>query len=308
MNRHQKCVTVLLFGGLGNQLFQYFAGLATASAMNASLCLRPIKQSVLRAVDQSMGMGAIEVEGTIKNSILPTKIQERLLHILLDSREHTDKKQKFIVKKNWIVNDVDLDQLLIEEPRSLTLVGYFQDLKYINFLENREKKIDLFLKNHSPWFLTLANEAIGSRPIIIHIRRGDYVKFQDTIGMLDFNYYLGALSKIPNFVRNKQEVWIFSDSISEAREFLSFAGISAKKARIIEPPVGSSEAESLLLMSYGSALVTSNSTFSWWSAYLSREANPVIVPKKWFKGLNDPINLKQLQWEQMESIWKNEIK
>jgi len=304
MNRHQKRVTVLLFGGLGNQLFQYFAGLATASAMNASLCLRPVKQSVVRAVDQGMRIGTIEVEGTIKNSMLPTKIQERILQILLDSNEHTNKREKFIVKRNWITNDVNLDQILIEEPRSLTLVGYFQDLKYINFLENRGKKIDLFLKNYSPWFLTLANEAKRSRPIIVHIRRGDYVKFQDTIGMLDFNYYLGALSKIPNFVKNKQEVWIFSDSISEAKQFLSLSGISAKMARIIEPPVGSSEAESLILMSYGSALITSNSTFSWWSAYLSREANPVIVPKKWFKGLVDPINLKQLEWEQLDSIWK----
>ena len=307
MNSNQKKVTVLLFGGLGNQLFQYFAGLATASAMNATLCLRPVKQSVFRQLNQDTGIAAIDFQGSMKKSILPTKVQERILRMFLNSSGDISQMQKLGEKRKWIVNDIDLEMLSRNEPRNLLLVGYFQDLKYINFLKNAGLEIDLSLKNYSPWFLTLKIEAKKSNPIIIHIRRGDYAKFQNTIGLLDFKYYLSAINGIPSFSKNEKEVWIFSDSISEAKDFLAFTGIPLENSRIIEPPADSTEAESLILMSYGSALVTSNSTFSWWSAFLSRHASPIIVPKKWFKGLKDPTNLKQIHWKQMDSIWKTEI-
>jgi hypothetical protein len=74
------------------------------------------------------------------------------------------------------------------------------------------------------------------------------------------------------------------------------------KVRWVEPPVGSSEAESLLLMAKSRGLVISNSTFSWWSAAIG-DPERVIAPTKWFKAADDPEGLILPTWQTVESSW-----
>jgi hypothetical protein len=43
--------------------------------------------------------------------------------------------------------------------------------------------------------------------------------------------------------------------------------------------------------------VTSNSSFSWWAAYLSSpKPSLVIYPTPWFTGINEPQNLIPESW------------
>ena len=56
-------------------------------------------------------------------------------------------------------------------------------------------------------------------------------------------------------------------------------------------------------MSLGRAIIISNSSFSWWSAFLSKEASLILAPRKWFKGIQDPKDLLPPEWITLESDW-----
>jgi hypothetical protein len=59
----------------------------------------------------------------------------------------------------------------------------------------------------------------------------------------------------------------------------------------------------MILMSRASDLIISNSTFSWWSAYISNKETNVVAPNKWFRDLEDPKMLIPEHWHQVDSQW-----
>jgi hypothetical protein len=72
-------VTVYLFGGLGNQLFQYFAGLSIAQATGAKLYLKPFGQTSAVGREGELGIMAFKTEGILVSSKIPDRLQEKLL-------------------------------------------------------------------------------------------------------------------------------------------------------------------------------------------------------------------------------------
>jgi hypothetical protein len=67
--------------------------------------------------------------------------------------------------------------------------------------------------------------------------------------------------------------------------------------------------ETLILMSMASGHVISNSTFSWWGAYLGhikkRNGN-VIAPNPWFKNMVPPDKLIPRDWTLLDAEWINQ--
>jgi hypothetical protein len=184
--------------------------------------------------------------------------------------------------------------------------GYFQSYLYVDAVVRNPHFQGLTLGQPSAWFQEYASRAKADRPIMVHVRRGDFAKLAEEFGMLSANYYVAAI----NLVRQKDEgscpIWVFSDEIEQVQIELEAAfheaGIRNQTEWILPPP-GTDAAESLLLMSLGSANVISNSTFSWWSAILNPTAL-VVAPSKWFKGKEDPIGLIPDFWFKSPSVWK----
>ena len=56
--------------------------------------------------------------------------------------------------------------------------------------------------------------------------------------------------------------------------------------------------EDLLLMSMCDNQIISNSSFSWWGAWLTRNKGVKIAPKKWFgvKGPSDQNDITPKNW------------
>lgn len=297
-----KRVTVYLFGGLGNQLFQYFAGLATAEAMGAKLYLKPFGQTSAVGREGEMGIAAFKTDGIATFSKIPPRLQEKLLRRFV-TFIHLFRLGKFSRQYGIFVSDVsELPEIEMDCHRHIRLMGYFQDYKFLDFLESKKEITALSLVNPSPWFVDLQEQACMNKPIIVHIRRGDYLNHAETIGVLDFTYFKNALDVIPR--NGNSNFWIFSDAVDVAKDFARYAELPDLRTRIIQAPPDSSDAESMLLMTLGSALVISNSTFSWWGAYLNKNADFIIAPKKWFKNLEDPANLIPGNWIYCESVWQ----
>lgn len=141
-------------------------------------------------------------------------------------------------------------------------------------------------KSGSLKFKSLLEEVEQLEPIIIHLRRGDYLNYLNVYGRGDQSYWRDAVSR---FVRTRP-VWVFSDDPSgeAVRSELGF-----DPTRFVGPEEELFPLELLRLMTTSSAFVGSNSTFSWWCAALGPGHRISVLPdlisaKSSIRDLGDP--------------------
>lgn len=105
----------------------------------------------------------------------------------------------------------------------------------------------------------------------IHVRRGDYEKLKHIYNSLKPDYYNRAI----DLINPGGPVYIFSDDIKWCENNLNI-----KNSFYINQ---SSAIADFIAMSKCAHNIISNSTFSWWAAWLnSNDLKKVICPEKWF--------------------------
>lgn len=179
----------------------------------------------------------------------------------------------------YIINKGDYD-----------LRGYFQSEFYF------DKEITKKYFSFNADLATKINQIVDHKnfinPILISVRRGDFVHHPQ-YHQLDYRYYYLAL--IINFKdwRERTVVWISDDIdyckfiFSHFENFFFSDNLSA--------------IEQLVLSQNCNDFIISNSTFSWWAAYLSEKQNSkVIRPIANFRGkyleINSDIDFYPNRW------------
>lgn len=161
-----------------------------------------------------------------------------------------------------------------------TMVGHFQSWRYFDDVADEVRKRLSSLTAPSDWFRE-QSELLqpGRGDVMLHVRRGDYLlpEQQRVQGLTTRAYYLRALAVLRRMGFDGR-VWLSSDSPDAARAELADVGDLA----VLDPPPGTSPFEVVLLMARADALVTANSSFSWWAGYLGdRPGHTVIAPRPW---------------------------
>ncbi len=157
----------------------------------------------------------------------------------------------------------------IEYRERLLLSGYFQSEKYFAPTLVRELfKIDpgteKKLKNE---YKHLSLEETVS----INVRRGDYLKQQRTHPVCRMEYFKAAI----NLLGEKRNYLITSDDLEWCKTH--FTGKNFFFARQTDP------VSDLYLQTMCCDNIISNSTFSWWGAWLTTHpGKTVIAPAEWF--------------------------
>ena len=124
--------------------------------------------------------------------------------------------------------------------------------------------------------------------VCISIRRGDYLNHQyaDKFYICDENYIQRAIDMIKQLVDHPVLVF-FSDDIKWVKDTIITDIQSYYESG--DDPVW----EKLRLMYSCKHFVISNSTFSWWAQYLSRNEDKIVIsPDRWFN--DDSINVHHL--------------
>ena len=190
---------------------------------------------------------------------------------------------------------------IIQTLRSpISLVGYFQTYKYLADISSNSK-IEITPRDPSEWFKATSCEIDQAGSTVgIHLRRGDYAAYKSTLGMLADEYFIQVLSTIA-LHEKVDKVFIFSDSL-DAAELLN-QKISSFNCEVVVPPESVSPAESLLLISHCTFKIISNSTFSWWSGYLSKNPSTIFAPIPWYLNHVEPEALVPDEWRRVQSIW-----
>ena len=290
-----QVISTKVVGGIGNQLFCYFAGYSLARKFDYELSID--------VSDIRKGRSVHNV--SIESFRLPGKfisINETFLSLFC-KRIFNYLNQKFSLNlglnSNYHSKVIGYDPNLDKINGPAKLNGYFQTFKYFEGIS--KEVLPLKLKNESEWFKTTLKVLQESDFVSIHIRRGDYEKLSQNYGLLTESYYRRAIEKIDALSINGRFV-IFSDDIDKAREVLS--ELVTEETYWVVPPSNVSPAESLILMSHATANIIANSTFSWWGAALNTKKSPVIAPSKWFRNMEDPQDLYPPEWHLIESSWE----
>jgi hypothetical protein len=122
--------------------------------------------------------------------------------------------------------------------------------------------------------------------VSIHIRRGDYVSnklFNSMLGVLPESYYFNAIKYIRTVVE-KPAFFVFSDDI----DWCKIVFQKEKDVFFIENEKSKRGAASdLKLISICKHNIISNSSFSWWGAWLNKNPNKIVcAPKRWVSEEN----------------------
>ena len=179
--------------------------------------------------------------------------------------------------------------------KKILVIGYFQSYKWAIRPEVFQALSDMEPVNRSSELENNIELAISEKPLIIHIRLGDYLS-EENFGIPSPEYYREALSKM---LANSEYgcIWIFSDEIDKAKKYLTFD--FPLDVRWISA-INDSSSETLELMRYGYGYIIGNSSFSWWGAFLSRNSNvKVIAPSPWFRNLPEPEDLIPPTWSRI---------
>lgn len=148
--------------------------------------------------------------------------------------------------------------------------GYFQSEKYFKKNENKIRELFEIDDTTLHQILNKYGSILDNETCSIHVRRGDYLGLQEYHPTCSMSYFNEAISKINNNI-----YLIFSDDISWCKE--NFVGDNFV---FVE---GNNEVTDLYLMSMCSNNIISNSSYSWWGAWLNKnETKKVVAPKIWF--------------------------
>jgi len=289
--------TTRIKGGLGNQLFQFYAGLylARLSSSTPLFYFNTDAKGAFQHGDSLLDLDfGIELNRVLK--LKQTKLNSKLSRFLSLNHQsiynHTSK-----IWKTYQSSETGYDPQLQTLKGDLVLEGYFQTYKYFEYLKSKSFITGLFRPVVlSPSASQLQVELLKENPIIMHVRRGDYVANQHT-GLLSRGYYSEALGKVGS---GNRTVWVFSDDVDFAQK--DFSEREKEQWRWIGPNQLNRASDSLYLMSLAKDIVIGNSTFSYWAAILN-EQKTVIAPGKWHQNQKNPKDLYPDSWQIVTSTW-----
>ena len=272
-------IIVKFSGGIGNQLFQYAAGLRIAirnrtelKADLSSYSTDDLRQFRLHVFDVRLEQARrLDYEPFKKLRIygkrhMPLLLLERLGVIHLP-RTYTHLCPSFFPK-------------LLKAGRHSLLNGYWQSEEYFRDISTELRRNLEFVAPLPKEVQQLANEIAHKKCLSVHIRRGDYVANSTNLsnhGVCSVNYYKEALTYFQSRYEIDQ-VLIFSDDIPWVKENLPIG-----LPHIYASSISSEDYQDLYLMQHCIYHIIANSSFSWWGAWLS-QADPlhIIAPKQWF--------------------------
>jgi len=273
-------IIVRLNGGLGNQLFQYAAGLGVANKLGCNLTL-----DVSRLENPGPGITPRQFElGFLTKTPKIVRVPEppAFLNKIANSRHGWLANTSQRLSKQFFEQGRRYDPRIEKISRGTVLNGYFQSPRYFQGVELQLVDELLDSSDSTRWFEEMKQQISSPSSVAIHVRRGDYLTQPagSPHAPLSLDYYQRALAR---FQRDSERhtFYIFSDdpNVRPAE-----VGLDKGMVTIVKPPTYSPPIESLRLIAQASMIITANSSFSWWAGWLgsTRSGANVFMPSPWF--------------------------
>ena len=253
----ERVVIVQLAGGLGNQMYRYATAKALAERKNARLIVdtRFYDYTFENVTPREYELSVFELQVDILTDETLAQLSPKL----------NVYKEKLWHKYDEKINDVKLPCLLM---------GHWQSEKYFKSAEELLRS-DFCIKDSC---LSLEVKKMGMKlyqtpsSVSIHIRRTDYAVYP--YYFLPLQYYRRAVEYIQDKLA-EPVFYVFSDDPDWVEQHFDIQA----PFQVIRGHTG---IEDMYLMSQCRHNITSNSSFSWWAAWLNQNKDKIVIaPQKY---------------------------
>jgi hypothetical protein len=267
-------IIVQIMGGLGNQMFQYAAGLALSKRLKTKLYLDTTFFEVAKrerhVTPRIYELGLFGIYPSALSIFDKFDLKRHPARII---REHKEVKDELSAVEGNVI-----------------LQGYWQSNWYF---DNYRDEVQTAFKLNYP--LSVSAKKIyekiinDDRSVSLHFRRGDYVTNKaaaDMLGALPLKYYEHAITTLKH-KKNDINLYVFSDDIEWCKKNLKLN----TDVTFIDQATTSSD--DLKLMAACRHNVIANSSFSWWAGWLNQNRGKIVIaPKKWFANKPEYASLE----------------
>lgn len=279
-------IAIKLWGGLGNQLFQYSFGRSLSTKSGDELFFYQIGED---RADRPVLLTDLNVSIRFLGATDLAKFYRYSHNQLLYRMERRVLKTFPNINKSILV-EPNLSYIDPGKFKEHLFDGYWQSYKYFDSIKELLQK-ELRLKENIKLPVELSNEINQSNSVSIHIRRGDYLsgKSRSIYYHLNESYYINSILAISKFVEDPV-FFIFSDDTKWVKENYNFQG--NRNIRYVEHSLSPASCIDFSLMRKCKHNIIANSTFSWWAAWLNSNIDKtVFAPAIWYKDgrLNNTI-------------------
>jgi hypothetical protein len=263
-----------LAGGLGNQMFQYAFARALSIKYNTNL---KIDLSFLK--NRNMGPNF-----TYRNYELD------IFNVVEDFNPTFENCIRFDEPHLNYSKEI-VDNINRQIDKDIMIDGYWQSVKY--FEESKSViKSDFTFKSlvddsSVDKIKLMLDDIRSTNSVMLNIRRTDFLN-NDFHGVMGLDYINKSTELLESKIDNPK-YFIFSDDIEWCEE-----NIKLNNMVIVDHSYkGDRFSYYLQLMKECKNFIIPNSSFAWWSAWLSDSPNKIVIaPKKWFT--NESINTSDL--------------
>ena len=304
---------LILFGGLGNQIFQYITArelfgenfIIDTSFMQNSQYTFELPDLAQLTLVESIKYEAKKKTYFEKKAFLAilklSSIQERK-SLKFKTLVQVRKICYFIFSQTAFTgyhlipgNGIGWSSLSAPGDRKCVLIGNFHSYRWISQNLNQFRN-ELQLKQDNKTFGFINKNIGGSKRLIVHVRLGDYLRIPE-LNVVGRNYFKGAIIEAFS-VYEYDEIWVFTNDMSKVKDYLDES--NQAKYRFFDSDQFTS-AETLEIMKIGDGYVLSNSTYSWWGAFLShKDPVSILIPSKWYRSTPEPFYLIPKSWQRFE--------
>ena len=286
MTRRNAPLLLPLQGGLGNQLFQLAAGLAAQARTGRPLCFSDfwLRHPEPGETPRQLAIAGLLLEGELTSQQFPRagRATDRLTGRRVIERSPGD------------------DALARLSSRTRVLAGYFQRLEYAQEAwPSLRERLAASDDPRQQRLIRTEPAAYGA----VHYRLGDYVTnphANTAHGVTSPGYFADAIRHGHRSLGIDRWV-VVSDDPTAALALLRSTELPATVH--LEVAAGDDEWADLATLASARVCAISNSSFSWWAAFIGSTAREmqVVAPRPWFSDPAQPEPpLFPATWERRE--------
>jgi hypothetical protein len=258
--------SIVMIGGLGNQMFQFALYLAFQAQGKKTL----LDISLYKQIKMHFGYELNRCFG-IKSDL----VTKGFLHIIFLRLILKFKPPTIVFKDSMAYSR------LVFKSEAKYLIGYWQSEKYFDDISDIVRSAFIFKDIDKRNFL-IGEKMKLENSVSVHLRRGDYVENPLYSNICTQDYYDKAIKLLIDNIEEKENIkfYIFSNDSEYAKEFCSKLEYASQ---LIDFNTETDSYKDMYLISKCRYNIIANSSFSWWGAWLNDfPEKKVVAPKKWY--------------------------
>lgn len=293
---------VNITGGLGNQMFQYAFAIALKQKYpneEVYIDIQHYKSLFFKKFKGINLHNGYEINRIFLNADLPVARLSQLsrLSYYIPNYILSRVGRKILpIRKTEYIPPYNMNYSYDTNALNITgdcyYEGYWQSVQY--FTEIKEILRRVYAHSEPNDFnRDLITKLLSENSVGLHVRRGDYLAEPEFNGICNINYYKKGIKEIMKDGK-KHSFYIFSNDIQWCKQNIAPLVDNCKIEYVIEN-IGKNSCWDMFLMQYCKDLIIANSSFSWWGAFLNKNANKVIAPYPWLNRDCD-IDIYEDNW------------